>query len=367
MKSIVAETATLADAAQRAARVSPTKGAAFDKANGVLLEVRPSTNAPLRIKATDLESTYWQRIGVIETGDERADWRFPSGLLAGILMGLPLDTGSTVSITEKSEDEVVIKCGRKRSKIRLLRGTYPAVKPYDPSGMETVTGFAKRINQVAWSAHPDNPPLSGVHLDGERLIACDRVRLVVVPCEVPIERPITVPGHAIAALSKNLSEVKLRATDRRLEVMPDDDTQLTATIYDAAYPAVLGIMRDNFAGTLDVDRAEFADAISRMLVLVKGERYPRLRVTIGDGVIFLSMQVPEVGLMEDEIECVGGPTVDRVTVEFTPQNVLGALTHALTERVEVRYGVADDPERLAPVEVVGGDFDCYLMPLVAAA
>lgn len=366
MKTVTVDTATIAEAVSRAARVAPTKGAAYDKASGVLIEVRPESDSRLRIKATDLEVSYWQRVQVLEIGDEAVDWRFPAGILAGILAGFPTDSGSKTKFTQTDDsDDVIITCGRRKSRLRVIRDDFPKIKLFDPETLTPVSGFAKRISQVAWAVHPDSAPLSGVHIDGENLVACDRIRLVFMPCEVPLAEPVTVPLGPLVGLLKGANDVRVAADENRLMLMPDDDTQMTAIVYQSAYPNVGAIRRDEYRGEFTVKKSLFADALGGMLVLVKTERYPRVRLDITNDRLDLSMRVDEVGLMEDVLDIAGGELPDNppFTIWFSPQNLLSAINNSVEDEVKIQYGPGD----LAPVHVTDSSgYDCWLMPIKAS-
>lgn len=366
MKTVTVDTAAIAEAVSRAARVAPTKGAAFDKASGVLIELRPDSDSKLRVKATDLEVSYWQRVPVLDIGDEPVDWRFPAGILAGIVTGFPTDSGSKTKFTQADDsDDVIITCGRRKSRLRVIRDTFPKIELFDPETLTPVADFAKRVGQVAWAVHADSAPLSGVHINGESLVACDRIRLVFIPCEVPIPEPVTVPLGSLVGLLKGASDVRVAADENRLMLMPDDDTQMTAIVYQSAYPNVGSIRRDEYRGEFTIKKSVLADALGGMLVLVKSERYPRVRLDISNDRLDLSMRVDEVGLMEDVLDIAGGELPDNppFTLWFSPQNLLSAINNSIDEQVTVQYG----PKELAPVHITDtSGYDCWLMPIKAS-
>ena len=62
--TIVFENAILADAVNKAARVSPTKGAAFDKAAGIVFDVEPQKRTAF-VRSTDLEVSFEQEIPIL--------------------------------------------------------------------------------------------------------------------------------------------------------------------------------------------------------------------------------------------------------------------------------------------------------------
>lgn len=363
---ILAEATALADAANKASRIAPNKGAAYDLAAGIVLS--GTDKGRLIMKATDLDVTFRHEMNATIEGE--GTWRLPSSLLSGILSGLPMR--DEVSLVEKTDGRIEITHGESRSTINQITGVYPAIEPFDPAGLVTVDDFARRAAQVTWACHKDSAPLTGVHIDGEVLVACDRQQLAVVPCVVPVENPITVPLSTLTTLLKNAGTVKLGAVEKRLRLMPDADTQITAIIY-APQPAFIPykkVMRNsedseqpgpNFAAS--VDRQCLIDAITRMLVLVKGERYPAIRVTFEETKLGLHMQVPEVGLMEDAIPV--GPVDGAEAPEkpfamwLTPQFVMEALEAPQSMTLTLGYGPTD---LHSLVVTDGAGYQAYVMP-----
>ena len=87
-------TATLHDALQKAERVAPTKGAAFDRAAGFRLEF---SAGQLEIQATDLEVTFAHRMNADVR--EECSIRLSSGLLTRFVASLPMASEQQVSFS----------------------------------------------------------------------------------------------------------------------------------------------------------------------------------------------------------------------------------------------------------------------------
>lgn len=371
MTKITVETATLADAVAKAARVSPTKGAAFDKASGILFEIDPMKPDRIYVKSTDLEVTYLQKVPVLHVDAQQEDlWRIPA-LISNIVTNLPLGIGSELTMERTGPGEITLKCGRKKAKVRSFDpDSFPRVNPFDPRDMGEVEMFPTRLNQAAWATDPESEILSGVHINGTHLVACDRTRLVQVPCKVPVDDPITVPLRAIAPVIRNAGSVKVRVQKDRLQIMPDEDTQITSMVLAAQYPNVKGIIRDNFDGRVSVDREAFFESLNRMLIMVKSERYPRVLVTLRKDSIHIKVSDASTGEMEDEIDAKGGPDVDFL-MEFTPSTLTNALEVSTRAQVDFDYGgsVANPAftANMLPIHFFDdGGFDAWLMPLSPA-
>lgn len=344
-KKAIFEVATLADAVSKANRIAPTKGAAYDRSAGIVLEVNPDNlTEPVVIKATDLDVTFRQVVSVLEVGDEPVTWRVPAVLFNGVMSTLPIGVGSQVRLADNGDGYLYFICGKTKAKLRLITTEFPTIPKYDADALATVPGFAKRLAQVAWATDSrQGGILGGVHLDGEYLYACDRQVMAMVPCVVPITSPVTAPLSDISALIKNTADVALRADTDRIELMPDAYTQTTCILFAGDYPNVKGLIKDTHTGKVIINTAALTAALDRMLVLVKSERYPVTTIKIGDGSMYLEMEVPDVGKIADEIEVQGGEASPKEPfhITFSPDNLKSALQASGRETVSIEYGPTD--------------------------
>ena len=372
MIEVTFETAGLAAAAQKAGRVAPSKGVAFDKAAGVLIEGRPNEtdHKAITVKATNLEVDYLEWVRPLEIkSDGDFNWRIPSGLFAGFVGGLPIGSGKKVTFTqEEPGGPLVMKSGRTKAKIGVITGlSFKDWEPFDPTGMEEVEGFSRRVSQVSWATDPQTVPFSGVHIDGEHIYATDRYKMVRVPCKVPLAEPVTVPLDTLNPILKTVEDVRLGVSDRHLLLMPDEYTQLQTVIFDAEYPPIERAMHTDFDTLVTLPRISFRDAVQRMLSLVgKGERYPKITLRFEDDEVHLFMAVSGVGEMDDTIEIkteypTGSPDdFGPVNIYFSPNYLTQALDNSRESTVTFRFR-SDMPGRAASL-TDGKGYDVWLMP-----
>ena len=346
MKKAIFEVATLADAVAKANRIAPTKGAAHDRAAGIVVEVNPNSLEPVILKSTDLDVTFRMVVNVLEVGDEPITWRVPSQLFNGIMSTLPLGGQSTVRMAENGDGFVYFLCGKTKAKLRLITGDYPLWEPFAMDDLTNVPGLARRLTQVAWATDSRGSGVfGGIHIDGEFLYGCDRQNMAMVPCVVPVDRPVTAPLSEITSLIKNTSEVAMRAGTHHIELMPDAWTQTTCVLFAEEYPKVRNLLKNNQSGEIGVVSETLTAALDKMLVLVKAERYPTTTIKIGDGSLYLEMEVPDVGKIADEIEIVGGEKTDPFVITFSPDSLKQALAASGREKVTIKYG----PTSLSPM------------------
>lgn len=360
------ETATLADAVQKAARVAPTKGSTLDRAAGILVELNVHDDAQCVVKATDLTVTFRQGVTCFGTASsEPYTWRLPSTLLSGFLTGLPMESGSRVQIKDADDGWVYLKCGATRAKFSTITaGTFPMIEPLDGGLLKSVEGFARRLRQVAWCVNKKHELWSGVHIDGEWLTATDGYTLAQVPCIVPVDRPVTAPLTTLSSLLKDTVEIALRASDRRLEIMTDQDTQATSLLIEKEYPAQIGLALERAYGHngIIVSREAFTTAVRRMLVLAADSREtPLTSFNIKPGMVRISMEVPGVGMIVEEIDAEGGADFRFFA---TPALMLGAFESSNRGYVQLRYG--DDP-KAAVLVVDDDDYKALVMPRVTSS
>jgi len=358
------ETSALADAARNAGTIAPTKGEAFDKAQGIVIQLEDDEDV-IQIKTSDLSSTYLQRIKVDNLDRSRDTvWRLPSALLANFLIQLPLN-GAEVKFSQDGH-RVKIQSGRiKASFDSLVMDGFPEFKPFDTADMSQVDNLARCMKQVAWAVG-DTSPLNGIHLDGTSVVGCSQERMAEVPCTVPVDEAITVPLSALSAAIKNTSEVHMRASDDRLYLRTDEDTLMTSSILVDKYPNldVLRAMAAKCDAHAEVSISAVSDAVSRMLVLCKTDRYPRIVIAMSPGAMSISMDVPDLGQVEETLDIIGAEK--EQTFHFTPRNLMSALgsCHASGDKAWIGYNSDND---LAPIHFTddqedGKGFSCVCMP-----
>ncbi len=367
MTEVTVEAAAFADAIAKVARVTPNKGAAFDKAQGIILDVRPNGKSPLNVRATDLESAFFRKLPhALATGTDPVTWRLPSELLQGIAANLPLGPGKTVTLFDE-DNFIHFHVGRSKAKLRPIdpHESYPidVSKPFAANALASVPGFAARVQQVAWACHdePERAPLCGVHIDGTHLYGCDLIKLALVPCTVPVADPITVPLRTLVSLLKDASgDVKVQATGDRLRMMIDADTQLSTTIFHSDYPKVRNVIRDDFAGEAKVSASELVDAVNSMMVLVRGQRYPALRLAFRKGELHFGLTMKELGSMENVVDAECDEDFDCA---ITPTNLTNALTPIGEGMAHIAFG--PDPKRTIRF-TDGKGYECHSMPIVVS-
>jgi DNA polymerase III sliding clamp (beta) subunit (PCNA family) len=361
------ENATIRDVIGKAARIAPSKGAAMDKAAGIHIEVDPNTEQVI-VRSTNLEVTYMEVADTlsIEPGSAlgSVEWRLPSAVIDGICSKLPIASGKSVTIDDEGGDSAVkIVSGRMRATVRLIDTSYyPTWEPFDESSLEVVNDFAKRINLVSWAvAKTGDPPLIGVHLTGTHVAATDHYKVAIAPLEAgPIYKPVTIPAAVFTTLGKNLGDVRIGMEDQHLLIMPDNATQIRTVVYGNEYPPVLNVFKRNEDTAVTFRRQGLLEIIERAMVMGQRDRTPLLKMIVGLEEIAVMMTDKELGLLGDVVEVPGYAQHDRLTICFTPDNLVASITNAPNDEITLHY-MKDNP--LKPVRVDGGSgYEVLIMP-----
>lgn len=357
MTSVTFETATIADAIRRAARIAPGKaGHAFDKAAGISMEITPDESVQCLIRATNIEAFHTEIIATVAAEGDPVRWRLPSALMANIVGSLPPKSGSLVKFTQEDR-KIRITTGKMRASMNLMDNeNFPDWEMFDGSKLTMVGGLGGRVGMVEWAASGDNnPPFSGVYLDGEWAVATDRYKLARVPCKIAnLEKPVIIPAGILGQALKTMGDTGLMATANQLLLAPDDYTQLRLAIYDAKYPPVAMIFGTEYEATTEVNKTELLDKIQRANQYAGAERNPLLRTFWGKGEIAVMMENAEVGLIGDVVECPGFLDHARIEIKFTPKHLTDALNNAPDSKVTIHYSYSEDGIKQPTVRIDGG-------------
>jgi DNA polymerase III sliding clamp (beta) subunit (PCNA family) len=350
------ETATLADAIRKASQVAPSRGAAFDKAAGVVIEVTPGNPIPVVVKATDTEVYYMEWVDSVEVEGAPVQWRLPAKVFAGFVTALPIGSGKRVTLEEIAVNETVmlqLTQDRKKAKFNLMRSEYyPLWTVFDPDPLEIVPDIGGKLAMVDWTTAKDDPGvLAGVHLTGSSAVATDKYRFACVPLELNLDEPVTVPVSVLTQIMKRTGEVRMGINEGQLQVMPDETTQIRAILYDQEYPKVDGIMRRDQPNQLTFKKSQLLEAVGLAMNFIGSDRSPILNIFVGKETIAVYMAGADTGNMGDVIEVPGQATHERITLLFTPKNLIQALENAPNEEVTLNYDLVNIRR---PVRIDGG-------------
>jgi DNA polymerase III sliding clamp (beta) subunit (PCNA family) len=360
--SVTFETATLADAIKKAARVAPSKsGHAFDKAAGIVLDIFPGQEVQCVVRATNTDVFSAEVIAVVEATGPEVRWRMSSMLLASVIGTLPITNGKVVKLTQ-DKSQIKMESGRtKATMIQMDPTYYPEWDSFDPDGMTTVNGLGGRLEQVEWAASTaPTPPLCGIYLDGDFAIATDRYRLARVPCRIDLPRPIIIPAGILGSVLRPMGDVGVSVRGSTLEIAVDGYHQVQTIIYEMEFPPVGKVMKTDHPAKVEVTKSAFIDMVGRANAFAGSDRAPLLRMYFGREEIAVMMTNDEVGLLGDVIEVPGQIGHPRTELRFTPKNVLDAVGKAPGSKITLGYN--PENQRVPLYVSDGSGYEAWVVP-----
>lgn len=356
MTTVTFEVGTLADAVREANAIAPTKGKDLDQMAGFFFEIRPDAEGGgvVFLRCTNRSIYYTKQVEVVKIEGIDQDWRVPSIPMNGVLSALPVGAGRHVTLNrEVIEDKnsasgyrytnrIRIECGRTKASVLLIpTEAYPEWEPFDPTDLPMVHNFGERIEQVGWAvANEGGEPLTGVYMDGTRLIATDRFRVATTGCEADLGEndPITVPMNLLGPILKQIQDVRIGIFGNFLCIAPNDYTQIKIGTYQENLPDMSRIMNMEHEETVLLQREPTVAAVQRVLSIGATDRQIALHVTIGNGELALYLEGEgQTETAEDAVYLQGQADHDPVEYKFGPQNFLDSISKAPSSEIMFHY------------------------------
>ena len=366
--SVVFENATIAEAVRRIERIAPKKGEAFDKASGIVFDIDPTSEFPVQMRATNLETYYREWVGALEAQGEPTSWRLPSMTLASIVAKLPIGSSRNVRFSVEGNRILEIQSGRFKAKLGMVPvDHYPSWEPFDPSSMSAIDNLGTRIEQVAWATAKGVPgsAIAAVRLNGSGLVATDRYRLASVPLEIAgLEGDLVVPLGNISSLIKEFGAVKVGVSGNMLTILPNDFTQIMCNIYEAQFPNVERVIIRDHPEHVTVNKNHVIEVIERVIVADSKNRIPEMEMYIGsEELAFFVKESDGLGSAGDALEIAGQATHPRTMIRMNPMALTECLTAAPGDNVQIHYRT-DGKFSTVRVTAAHG-FESWLVPLVS--
>lgn len=361
MTSVVLENAVFAGSIKNAALVAPTKGASFDQAHGIILDLSPDEELPVSIRATDLSLFFTEWVNVLEASGDPVTWRVASGPLSRIAAALPTRAGSTITLTE-DKGKLCLASGRMKATLNCIPyASYPGWDVFEPSGLSSVQAFGQALKQVGWAAGKDpGTAFNGIHLTGEVMVATDRYRMAQIPFKIDIPKPVTIPAGILTGLVGDLTESSIAVRNGTLLIMPDSHTQIRTVLSGLEFPAFTRVQQRDFDNTVMIDREDFADMIMRCRAIGSDDRMPTLRMWVGREEVACMMENGEKGKLGDVIDVPSQATHERVEIKFNPDYLIETIRSCPGDKVLMSYN-------MSKVRVVyftdGSGYEAWVMPI----
>lgn len=344
MNTAVFENATIADILNKAARVSPNENSsAFNHAPGLYIHVM--ADGTIVVRSTDTELFYTQWTSCVEKTDGEWEWHI-SARIAKWIDALPNGSGKLVTFTE--EDGILkLKHGRSLNKIHLIRGfNFPQWDAFDQDNTYVIEDFAEKLEKIQWAAalagDDANPTLSGVYLDGEKMVTANRNRSAVIPFDFPPakHRAMTIPFKILAPLVKRSVEMKVCIMKQGLGIEPDDYSQVIVTAF-ADNPAERMTKLpgpDDFDHHIEFNTEQFSELLKRMITSVDGADIPLIKLLILNGNIMLTMSGKKDEIVQEVLEVPNYANHDYAAmVSFNPDDLLRSISNTPSHSAKFWY------------------------------
>lgn len=358
--------ATLHDALQRAVRVAPTKGAAWDRAQGIHLTFTPDH---IDVRATNIEVTYWHRIEAVCTTTSEECIRLPSTLLAPFVGSLPMNEDQhrvRFLMDEAHPKQVIVQFMNTKIKAKMsqIAGAYPDFGPYDTTGFGNAQELASRLDQVAWACD-DNGVLAGVYMDGKTMIGMNSKHAARAQCIIDTDQPVVAELGPLVGLIKLGTAIKMAIRDGRLVLALDEQSQLTSSLIVQPYPNLVERL-DKFElpDQMKVNRLRVIAAMDRLMLFVRNDRLPRCSISMLPNMM-QAVLTADGGEAQDAVAAAARVGGDR-EFKFNPQIVKAGFETFTTAEVTIHFSAE---AKVLPWHIIdaSGEYECWLMPLMDTA
>lgn len=373
---VVFETATIADALNKAARVAPSiKSIGSDdgamRIAGINIQYSEYHNA-VYISSTDLDIRYSQQVTPLEISGS-GEWRVPVQV-AKYIDTLPKSRGSTVEMSAPSGLLQIVRAhrnGESRGEYALISGApFPSWDAYDETGAEAVGSLASKLESVAWATGDDDavPEFGGIYLDGYYAMATDRYVAARIPLSIPslVNNGITVPADKLIGIVRQAGDALVTRIESGLGVTPDDFTQIEVNkLAENKCDRLSNMLPANtdFNASATIDVAEFNEVRERISKSLKKGDDTRLTLmvtrdkmlfTIGDGVS---------GKVTDAIGIKGGPELPT-SITFNNEKIGNVIGKAIGQTAVFCFNQGEKKQPKFPYVMGGAGYEAWCSPVL---
>lgn len=348
MTKVTFETAVLADAIANAVRIAPLTGREVEIFAGFYFEVRPNDggSSEVNIRAANGSIFFTEYMDAVEIEGEAVDWRIPSRQISSFMKALPSGSGKQCTLEEvpgESGAGSMLRVSQNRSvcHLSLLRTDYyPDWELFSEEDTTPVSGFGERIGQISWAVDKgDMPPINGVHIDGNRLVATNKIRVASVPCEVNLgdRDPVTIPVAMLAPLLTQMVDIRVGIVGNFLCMSPNSRTQIKCVLLADDFPNCDNALEMEHPNVVLFDRDQAVDMANRVLS-ISTDRQQALDITIGEEEIqFFAQGETSAEQTIDYLDIMGQADHAKHLIRFGPENFLDAVSKAPNKEIMMFY------------------------------
>lgn len=362
MTTIVFETATLADSLKRASQVAPTKGQSLATTAGLVFKIDPSGENPVTVLASDGTIFYTEAISIVESSGEPVTWRLPSVALAAIVSNLPMRSGSTVKLEDRSgKESVFLQAGRTKVKLAQIDPSgYPTWEPFQSDKYTMIPSIGKLIARTRWASADSSGTLKSVFITSDGLYSTDRFKIARYLIQTGMQETVIIPNDQLSKILPRDGDVKVGSSGNVFILYPDEFTQIATSVYNESEFPVGRVLDADFKYETNFSKQEMLSALNRALAFDSNNRQSIITLVIGKGEIAIVTTDKEIGLFGEQIDASGSalehsPMVRMQVGPVTFRNMLLSLT---SDSVKMFYNNPEESPRVLVLR--DGAYSCAL-------
>ncbi|MFY9209841.1 MAG: DNA polymerase III subunit beta [Aestuariivita sp.] len=320
----------------------------------VLIEAEGDT---VQFRATDLD------IEVVDKAIAKVERAGSTTVAATTLHEIvrKLPDGALVTLTaDSATGRLSVEAGRSSFSLATLpKEDFPVMASSEyESNFSAPAPMLRRLfdkSKFAISTEETRYYLNGVYLhvaeaDGGKVLRCvatDGHRLARIDADLPAgaaDMPgVIVPRKTVGELRKLLDDdemkVAVSVSETKIRFATPDIT-LTSKVIDGTFPDYTRVIPQNNTKRLEVDAAEFAQAVDRVAT-VSSERSRAVKLQLGEDRLILSVNAPDSGAAEEELAVAYGD--ESLDIGFNAKYLLEIASQVDRENAVFLFNSAGDP------------------------
>ncbi|MDA7966930.1 DNA polymerase III subunit beta [Ruegeria sp.] len=273
-----------------------------------------------------------------------------------------LPDGALVTLTaDSAAGRLTVEAGRSNFSLATLpKEDFPVMASSEyASNFTASAALLRRLfdkSKFAISTEETRYYLNGVYMhvtDGSeggkvlRCVATDGHRLARIDADCPdgaADMPgVIVPRKTVGELRKLLDDdemdIAVSVSETKVRFATPDIT-LTSKVIDGTFPDYTRVIPQGNTRKLEVDAAEFAQAVDRVAT-VSSERSRAVKLQLDGDKLVLSVNAPDSGAAEEELAVAYGD--ERLEIGFNAKYLLEIASQVDRENAVFMFNSAGDP------------------------
>ncbi|UJD20687.1 DNA polymerase III sliding clamp beta [Gordonia phage Niagara] len=359
------ENSAFADAIKKASAVAPTKSDRFMDFHGFVFEF---DGEYVTLRCTDGDIFYMETLYPVKSDGPPVTWRVSSKFMFNLTARLPSRMGSKLVLSDEQSTQLAMTSGSMKATLPIVsHEAFPEWNDFDDTDLPVVENFGKLVDAVAWSCSKKNdPPLTGVYIDEEKLVASNNYTLATMPIKIDLSESdhenIVVPVRLLGPVLRNFDEVKVGVEDSYLLIAPSEDVHIKCVLYDDAYKNVDSVFAREFPDILVFENKQYiVEIVERVCSAGTDDRQVAMELEIGDEMAIFAVRSSDTGEgVEESIFMVDQCEHPPVKFKFSSEYFKSAVQNAPGKSVIMHYN-KDKPSTFVKFQSEDG-YEAIAMP-----